>query len=232
MRPPGAATLPEPPAHREEVGELAVELACLVVEQAVDVGTRRPPPLPDHQDRLDLGQAEPEPARLLDEAQGVDRVGGVDAIPVGAARRGVRLRRSSTSPHRHDFAGCSKACAARSTVASSRCRPTSIMPTGSPSELPQGTVRAGWPVTSNGQVTGDDQGYTAPFGLGAALVSARAPRDRSTGRASRGAGARPARTPARRVDRHRPPATSTRSSRRRARRSSSARRRGRRSVAS
>src|SRR5215471_7552298 len=43
-------------------------------------------------------------------------------------------------------------CAALSTVASSKCLPISINPTGSPSALPQGIEMAGWPVTSNGQV--------------------------------------------------------------------------------
>ena len=42
--------------------------------------------------------------------------------------------------------------AARSTVASSKCRPTSIIPTGSPSELAHGTLNAGLPVTSKGAV--------------------------------------------------------------------------------
>jgi hypothetical protein len=44
------------------------------------------------------------------------------------------------------------ASAARNTVPSSQWRPTSIMPTGSPADMPAGTVAAGWPVTSNGQV--------------------------------------------------------------------------------
>ena len=38
---------------------------------------------------------------------------------------------------------CSKAWAARKRVASSKCRPTSINPTGSPLDLPQGMLRAG-----------------------------------------------------------------------------------------
>jgi hypothetical protein len=44
------------------------------------------------------------------------------------------------------------ASAARNTVPSSQWRPTSIMPTGSPADMPAGTEAAGWPVTSNGQV--------------------------------------------------------------------------------
>ena len=36
--------------------------------------------------------------------------------------------------------------------ASSKWRPTSIKPTGSPSFMPQGMVKAGWPLTSKGQV--------------------------------------------------------------------------------
>ncbi len=48
----------------------------------------------------------------------------------------------------------SKASAARRMVASSPCRPTSIMPTGSPADIAQGTFMAGWPVTSNGAVLG------------------------------------------------------------------------------
>lgn len=44
------------------------------------------------------------------------------------------------------------ASAARNTVPSSQWRPISIMPTGSPADMPAGTVAAGWPVTSNGQV--------------------------------------------------------------------------------
>jgi hypothetical protein len=44
------------------------------------------------------------------------------------------------------------ASAARNTVPSSQWRPISIMPTGSPADMPAGTVTAGWPVTSNGQV--------------------------------------------------------------------------------
>ncbi len=44
------------------------------------------------------------------------------------------------------------ASAARNTVPSSQWRPISMMPTGSPADMPAGTVVAGWPVTSNGQV--------------------------------------------------------------------------------
>ena len=44
---------------------------------------------------------------------------------------------------------CSKAKAAASTVASSKCRPTNIMPTGSAPTRPQGTLMAGCPVASN-----------------------------------------------------------------------------------
>ena len=44
------------------------------------------------------------------------------------------------------------ASAARNTVPSSQCRPISIMPTGNPADKPAGTVIAGWPVTSKGQV--------------------------------------------------------------------------------
>ena len=47
---------------------------------------------------------------------------------------------------------CSKACATRSTVASSKCLPTIIIPTGSPSASPAGTEQAGCPLTSNGAV--------------------------------------------------------------------------------
>jgi hypothetical protein len=47
---------------------------------------------------------------------------------------------------------CSKACAARMRVSSSKCRPTSMAPIGRPLTLPHGTVSAGWPLTSNGQV--------------------------------------------------------------------------------
>jgi MFS family permease len=48
----------------------------------------------------------------------------------------------------------SNASAARRMVASSAWRPISIMPTGSPSDMAQGTFMAGWPVTSNGAVFG------------------------------------------------------------------------------
>jgi hypothetical protein len=37
---------------------------------------------------------------------------------------------------------------------SSAWRPTSIMPTGSPCDIAQGTFIAGWPVTSKGAVFG------------------------------------------------------------------------------
>jgi hypothetical protein len=61
-------------------------------------------------------------------------------------RNRARLQRVRQSP------ACSKACAAWISVASSKWRPTSIMPTGRPLTLPQGMVKAGCPLTSKGQV--------------------------------------------------------------------------------
>jgi hypothetical protein len=66
----------------------------------------------------------------------------------GASHRAVRALCHSSDA----YAIFWKASAARNTVPSSQCRPTSIMPTGNPADLPAGTVMAGWPVTSNGQV--------------------------------------------------------------------------------
>jgi len=62
--------------------------------------------------------------------------------------------------HHRDFGtGAAYTCrsnvsAARKTIASSPLRPTSIIPTGSPSDIPHGTLIAGCPVMSNGQVLG------------------------------------------------------------------------------
>src|SRR5882724_10497398 len=59
-----------------------------------------------------------------------------------------------TFAHNPGYVICSKAWPARRTVPSSQWRPISIMPTGRPLDVPHGTVRAGWPVTSKGQVLG------------------------------------------------------------------------------
>jgi AcrR family transcriptional regulator len=72
------------------------------------------------------------------------RPGGGATAPYDAGRAGGSGRNT----------WCSNASAARRTVASSAWRPTSIMPTGSPSDMAQGTFMAGWPVTSNGAVFG------------------------------------------------------------------------------
>ena len=50
------------------------------------------------------------------------------------------------------FPSCSQAWAARNTTSSSPSRPVSIMPTGSPCDIPAGTLIDGWPVASNGAV--------------------------------------------------------------------------------
>lgn len=66
-------------------------------------------------------------------------------------------QRVAPAPRQHCFVRhliCWKAWAAWSTVPSSQCLPISIIPTGSPLDMPQGTFRAGCPVTSNGLVFG------------------------------------------------------------------------------
>src|SRR5205807_607247 len=54
--------------------------------------------------------------------------------PARPGQAGVPRGRDGVGPQRR----CSKAWAARSTVPSSHCRPISIMPTGRPSDIPQG----------------------------------------------------------------------------------------------
>src|SRR5581483_11171080 len=82
---PGAQALPDAAAHLDEVLQLAVELHGLRAQQALDVPARRAAAPADRDDLLDLGQGEPEAARLGDEAQHVDRVLAVDPIAIGGA---------------------------------------------------------------------------------------------------------------------------------------------------
>jgi hypothetical protein len=76
-----------------------------------------------------------------------------DAGQTAAGQRN-NLARLWRSPSQNDCQSpnASKAAAARSTIASSKRRPISIMPTGRSSTLAQGTVMAGCPETSNGHV--------------------------------------------------------------------------------
>lgn len=85
--PPGGEALAEAPSQHEEVFELPVELGRLALQELMDVSAGRAPALPDRHDLLDLAERETEPLRLLDEAEHIHRLGGVQAIAVLSARR-------------------------------------------------------------------------------------------------------------------------------------------------
>lgn len=67
---------------------------------------------------------------------------GIEVVPVAGKASARRTSYTSTSTVR------SNACPARNTVASSKGSPTNINPTGRPSDVPAGTLMAGWPVLS------------------------------------------------------------------------------------
>src|SRR6266852_4471568 len=84
---PGRQAPADLPSHVDQIPELAVQLACLVLEQATDMLTRRPLALADGDDLPDLRQREPKPRCLLDEGQRFHSVLTVEAVAVAASRR-------------------------------------------------------------------------------------------------------------------------------------------------
>ena len=100
-----------------------------------------------------------------------------------AAATGARMTELPMSPLRvwTALSATWNAWPARRTVASSKWRPTSIIPIGRPSDMPHGTLSAGLPVTSNGDVLcevaerrGEDVRDRAPSaGIGRAFIARR-----------------------------------------------------------
>src|SRR5229473_2799107 len=83
---PGRQAPANLPAHVNQVSELAVQFARLVLQQATNVHARRSSTLPNGDDVPDLRQRKPEPRRLFDEGQRLHSVLTIDAVAVGAPR--------------------------------------------------------------------------------------------------------------------------------------------------